>query len=126
MPSATALTGRIMSRSTMRSRTAISAACGAVSRNNSRNFRRLDHQDFMRGLQKLQAPSSKFQINPNLQIPKRLSIGRFGTWSLELLWNLELRPWSFSPSWRATHRFSRTRLGMRIIFDDRNAIDEHP
>ena len=43
---------------------------------------------------KLQIPSSKFQGNSNLQTPMRAQ-EVFGTWDLELLWNLEFGAWNF-------------------------------
>src|SRR5687768_17040450 len=44
---------------------------------------------------KLQAPSSKLQINPKLQAPTKSRQPLFGAWNLELIWSLELGTWSF-------------------------------
>src|SRR5438093_13011219 len=46
---------------------------------------------------KHQKPRSKHQRNPKFQAPNRGPRFEFGTWSLELLWCLELGVWCLGP-----------------------------
>src|SRR5437762_5562549 len=54
------------------------------------------------GQLKLQTPNTKHQKNPKFQAPKRGPRFELGTWSLELLWCLELGVWGLGFRSRGT------------------------
>src|SRR2546425_5609231 len=68
---------------------------------NSRNAgtkKRIWPRRVMASATKFQIPSSQFQINPRMQIPRDASAQDLGAWCLELLWCLVFGVWSFSQS----------------------------